>query len=220
MIKIINASKFFKLDNGQRHYIFRNLTFTFPENKNIGILGLNGAGKSTILRILGGIEKLNEGKIETNKTFSWVVGLTGGFQGNLSALDNIKFVYRLYGICEKEIQKKINFVKNFADIGEYFFQPMENYSSGMRSRVAFGLSLSMDFDYYLIDEITSVGDSQFKEKSKKLYKEVLKTRNVIMVSHNLEEIKEICDIIIILEKGNLKIFEDKLEGLEYYKKLK
>ena len=216
MIKLDNITKFYVLSGGQRHYIFRNFSFEFPDNCSIGLMGRNGAGKSTLMNMLSGAEVPNKGRIITNKRISWPLGLNGGFQGSLTARDMTAFVARVYGFRGTKLKEKIHFVQEFAEIGKFFDEPMANYSAGMRSRIGFGLSMAFDFDYYLIDEAGAVGDPAFAKKSKKLYEEKLSKSNVIMVSHNVDEIKQWCDKIILLRDGNVDVFDDVDEGIAAY----
>ncbi|CAM2957061.1 ABC transporter ATP-binding protein [Helicobacter burdigaliensis] len=216
MIKLINVSKSYPLSNGSRHYIFRNFSFTFPENCSIGLMGRNGAGKSTLMKLLSGTELPDRGKIITNKKLSWPLGLGGAFQHTLSARDNVKFVARVYGYKGEALREKVQFVEDFAEIGKFFDEPMNTYSSGMSARISFGLSMAFDFDYYLIDEAGAVGDPKFKQKSIKLYKERLSQSKVIMVSHSVSEIKQWCDKIILLNNGEITIYDDVDEGIKAY----
>lgn len=219
MIKLENITKSYPLSDGGRHHVFKNFSFTFPENHSIGLLGPNGAGKSTLMRILGGIDLPDSGKVITDKTISWPVGLAGGMQGSLSARDNVKFICRVYGLNKDEIREKVAYVEEFAEIGKYFDEPIKSYSSGMRSRVAFGLSMAFDFDYYLIDEIGAVGDAQFKVKSKAVYEKKLSTSNVIMVSHNMQEIRTYCDYVVVVYNGEANVYEDIEEGIAVYQQI-
>lgn len=219
MIVLDRITKSYPLTHG-RHYVFRDLSFTFPENSSIAILGPNGAGKSTLMRILGGIDTPDSGKVITDKTISWPLGLSGGFQGSLSARDNVKFVCRVYGYSGEALREKVRFVEEFAEIGKYFDQPMKSFSSGMRSRVGFGLSMAFDFDYYLIDEAGAVGDPKFKEKSKAMYDEKKKNANVILVTHNMSEVRELCDHAIIVKDGQADVFDDIEEAIAHYQGVK
>lgn len=216
MIKLINLTKSYPLFNGQRHYIFRDFTFEFPENCSIGLMGYNGAGKSTLINLLSGAELPDSGKVVTNKKISWPLGLNGAFQGSLTARDNVKFVARVYGYKGEKLKEKIKFVEEFAELGKFFNEPMKTYSSGMKARIAFGLSMAFDFDYYLIDEAGAVGDPKFREKSIKLYREKLSQSKVIMVSHNIAEIKQWCDKIIFMENGKITVYDDIEEGIAVY----
>lgn len=216
MIVLENLTKSYKLENGNRHYVFKNLSFEFPANCSIGLIGPNGAGKSTLMRILGGMDIADSGRVRTDKTISWPVGLSGGFQGSLSARDNVKFVSRIYGHDGEAMREKVAFVEEFAEIGKFFDEPVKTFSSGMRSRVAFGLSMAFDFDYYLIDEAGAVGDAKFKKKSDAIYKEKLQNSKVIMVSHNMRDIEQWCDKVVLVENGGATVFEDVKEGIAAY----
>ncbi|ARQ98459.1 Capsular polysaccharide ABC transporter, ATP-binding protein KpsT [Campylobacter devanensis] len=219
MIKLDNLTKFYPLSNGDKHFVFREFTFTFPDDCSIGLIGRNGAGKSTLMRLLSGADIPNAGRVITDKKISWPVGLAGGFQSSLSARDNVKFVARVYGYRGEALEEKVRYIEEFAEIGKYFDEPMNTYSSGMRSRIGFGLSMAFDFDYYLIDEAGAVGDAKFKKKSDAIYKEKLSNSKVIMVSHNMAEIKQWCDKIILVNSGMTTVYDDVDEGIEMYKRI-
>ena len=165
MIELQNVTKYFRTTKGKK-YILKDVSFSIPSDVNVGILGRNGAGKSTLMKMLGQIEFPNHGKIISDKTFSWVMGVGGGFQNNMTGRANVKFVCRIYGKSKEEIDRSIEFVKEFSELEDYFEMPIRTYSSGMKSRLTFGLSLAFDFDYLLIDETLSVGDARFRKKSK------------------------------------------------------
>lgn len=219
MIKLDNITRFYLLTDGSKHFVFKDFTFEFPDNCSIGIMGRNGAGKSTLMRLLSGSDLPNRGKVITDKRISWPVGLSGGFQHSLSARDNVKFIARVYGYKGEALREKVRYIEEFAEIGKFFDEPMNTYSSGMRSRIGFGLSMAFDFDYYLIDEAGAVGDPSFRKKSEKIYKEKLANSKIIMVSHNIAEIKQWCDKIILVGNGEAKVYDDVDEGLEAYKGL-
>jgi capsular polysaccharide transport system ATP-binding protein len=219
MIKLDNLTKFYPLSNGDKHFVFREFTFTFPDDCSIGLIGRNGAGKSTLMRLLSGADIPNAGRVITDKKISWPVGLAGGFQHALSARDNVKFVARVYGYKGEALKEKVRYIEEFAEIGKYFDEPMNTYSSGMRSRIGFGLSMAFDFDYYLIDEAGAVGDAKFKKKSDAVYKEKLSNSKVIMVSHNMAEIKQWCDKVILVNSGMTTVYDDVDEGIEMYKRI-
>ncbi|EJN3623927.1 ABC transporter ATP-binding protein [Escherichia coli] len=200
MIKIENLTKSYRTPTG-RHYVFKDLNIELPSGKSIAFIGRNGAGKSTLLRMIGGIDRPDSGKIITNKTISWPVGLAGGFQGSLTGRENVKFVARLYA-KQEELKEKIEFVEEFAELGKYFDMPIKTYSSGMRSRLGFGLSMAFKFDYYIVDEVTAVGDARFKEKCAHYFKERHKESSFLMVSHSLNSLKEYCDIVIYIKRFN------------------
>lgn len=216
MFSIRNLTKSYITPSG-RKYIFRDVSIDLPEGKNIGLMGRNGAGKSTLMRLLSGTDSPDSGQIVTDKRISWPVGLSGGFQGSLSGKENVKFVCRIYGFSGEAMRSKVAYVKNFAEIGHWFNEPVRTYSSGMRSRLAFGLSMAFDFDYYLIDEVLAVGDSHFREKCKQVFKEKLVRSNIMLVTHSTSEISKLCNVVVLIENGNIKIYDDVAAGIAAYK---
>ena len=215
MIELKSVTKYFKTTHG-RKYILKDMSIVIPSEHNIGILGRNGTGKSTIMRMLGQIEFPNEGSISSPKSFSWPLGLSGGFVGNMSGKANIKFVCRLYGKSRKEMEKIIKSVEDFAELDDYFYMPIKTYSSGMKSRLAFGLSLSFDFDYLLIDETLSVGDAKFRKKSKEALLKKIETCNVLLVSHDMGTLRDICDAGIVVNKGKMEYFDNINDAIKKY----
>jgi len=215
MIELRNITKSYRLENGERRYIFRDLNFSFPDGANIGLIGRNGAGKSTLLRIIGGIDIPDRGQVITDKSISWPVGL-GGLHGALTGRDIVKFVCRIYGTTHEEMLEKVGYVEDFAEIGEYFDQPIKSYSSGMRAKVNFGTSLAFDFDYYLMDEVGAVGDAAFKEKSRKALQERIAKSRVIMVSHSMSSIAKQCDVVVLVQDGKAILYENVKEGIKAY----
>ena len=215
MIELINASKYYPTPYG-RHYIFRNVSLKLPRNKNIAIIGPNGAGKSTLLRLLAGGDIPNEGKIVRTGRISWPLGLTPGLQNALSGVENARFAGRIYGMNSGEIKDAIERIRQIADIGKFFDLPVENYSSGMRQRVSFAVSMAMEFDYYLFDEIGAGGDSSFKAKTKAMIGDRLSKANFILTTHDFEDVTELCQAVIVLGGGQLRYFEDVTEALKVY----
>lgn len=218
MIELINLTKYYPTLNG-RYYVFRDLNFTFPDGVSIGLMGRNGAGKSTLMRIMGGLERPNQGEVRTNQTISWPVGLSSAMQGSLSARDNVRFVCRLYGVSPEQVKDKVAFVEDFAELGKFFDMPMKTYSSGMRGRVSFGLSLAFDFDYYLVDEGMATGDPIFRRKAQALFSQKIANANLILVSHNTKDILDLCNRVVVLEDGQATLFEDVQEGLQVYQNM-
>jgi len=206
MIKVKNLTKSF-FYQGRKTTIFRDLNFTISTGESIAILGANGAGKSTLLRILGGIDLPDSGTIESDVSLSWPVGLVGGFQGSLTGRENVIFVSRIYA-DKREVADKVRYVEDFAELGVYFDRPFKTYSSGMRSRVTFGLSMAFNFDVYLIDEVTAAGDQRFREKSKKILLDRRRTSDFLMVDHNLWGLKLHCDRAFILDGGKIEEYTD------------
>lgn len=215
MIEIRNITKSFMTPKG-RHYLFKDLNLTIEDKQSVGLLGRNGAGKSTLLNIICGLDKPDLGEVFTNSTISWPVGVAGGFQGSLTGRQNVLFVCRLYS-SGPYIDEKVRFVQEFADLGRYFDMPVKSYSSGMRSRLTFGLSLAFDFDYYMVDETGAVGDAAFRERSEQILKARREQSGFLMVSHNLGEIERNCDIGIVLMNQTAKVFHDTKEAVEVYK---
>jgi capsular polysaccharide transport system ATP-binding protein len=216
MITLRGLTKSYRTSSG-RHYVFRDLNLTFPAGKSVGIIGHNGAGKSTLLRVIGGIDRPDRGLVDTKHSISWPVGLAGGFQGSMTGRENCKFVCRLYAE-EAEIPSKLAFVQDFADIGKYFDMPVKTYSSGMRSRLSFGLSMAFDFDYYLIDEIAAVGDANFKKKSADILRQKRERSNFLMVSHDFGAIKKYCNLALLIGRGQVHLYGNIDEAVRAYQK--
>ncbi len=217
MIELKNVTKYFRTNVGKK-YILKDVTLTLPDG-NIGILGRNGAGKSTLMRMLGKIEFPNEGSIYSDNSFSWPLGLGGGFVGSMTGRANVKFVCNLYGKSQEERKKIIEYVQTFSELGDYFDMPIKTYSSGMKGRLGFGLSLSFDFDYMIIDETLSVGDARFKTKAKEALKKKIETCHVILVSHDMKTLSEMCQTGLLVHKGQLHFFEDINEGIKRYNEI-
>lgn len=218
MIELRNVTKSYRTNSG-RQYVFRNLSFVIPDNRNIALIGRNGAGKSTLMRLLGGLDTPDSGKVISQKSISWPVGLSGGFQGSLTGRQNVKFICRVYGAEGELMRQKVDFVEKFAEIGKYFDHPVKTYSSGMRARVAFGLSLAFDFDYYLVDEAMSVGDAHFKAKAIAAFKERIDRARIILVTHSMGQVRKMCDYVMLVDNGRVCPFDDVEEGISAYMKL-
>lgn len=217
MIHVDKITKSYMTLNG-RKVVFRDLSFEVLEDVNIGLIGRNGAGKTTLMRLLSIVDLPDSGTITTRGRLSWPVGLRGGMQKNLTGRDNVKFVCRIQGIRRSGMQEKIRYVQEFAEIGEYFDQPVSTYSSGMQARLAFGTSMAFDFDYYLIDEVMAVGDATFKRKSRKVFNERLQSSKVILVSHNMQLIKKMCDVVVHLDRGHATVYRNVRKGIAAYQK--
>ncbi|MEZ9657978.1 ABC transporter ATP-binding protein [Vibrio sp. 10N.261.52.F3] len=216
MIKLSNLTKYYPSELGNQ-YVFEELNFTFPKGHNVALLGSNGAGKSTLFRIIAGSEYPNSGKVITDMAISWPVALATGIHSQMTGRENTRFIGRVNGVADlDEYEDK---VRAFADLGIKYDLPVKSYSSGMRSRLTFGCCIAIDFDVYLIDEATSVGDQKFRKKAKQALLDKSKSANVIMVSHDIKEIQEFCNSAIILHKGNLTFYDDLDEALAVYKEL-
>ncbi len=216
MIKLNNITKFYPSKLGDQ-YIFKDLSFEIPSGHNIAILGSNGAGKSTLFRLLAGSEYPNKGSVETDLNVSWPVALTTGIHGQMTGSENTRFIGMINGVADLNLYEKR--VSDFAQLGSKFFLPVKTYSSGMRPRLAFACSMGIDFDVYLIDEVTSVGDAKFRKKTKQALTEKSKNANVIMVSHEMDELRHFCDSAIVLHKGKLIFYNDLEQGIKHYQAL-
>lgn len=196
-------------------WVLKGIDFTIPRNVSVGIVGRNGAGKSTLLRLIGGMDAPDKGQITHHCRVSWPIGLGGGFQGSMTGRQNVKFVARIHGGNDR-IPELIQKVQDFAEIGKAFDQPVKTYSSGMRSRLAFGLSLAFDFDVYLSDEATAVGDKAFKEKATKAFRDRVGQASIIMVSHQEGMLKDLCQAGVLLENGNATWFDNINDAIKQY----
>jgi capsular polysaccharide transport system ATP-binding protein len=215
MIRLDNVTKYYDV-KGVRKYILRDVCLSIPPKINVGVLGRNGAGKSTLLRILGGIDFPNKGRIVSEKNFSWPLGLAGGVQGSLTGRQNARFICRVYAKCEAELLRTLEFVHDFSELGSYFDMPVKTYSSGMRARLGFSLSLAFDFEYYLIDETLSVGDHKFRQKCTQALEDLNKRSNFLLVSHNMQILQNMCQSGIVLQNGQLTYFEDIKDAVRTY----
>ena len=215
MIILNNVCKEYPIKRGKR-LVLDNINFTLEKGEKIGILGRNGAGKSTLVRLLGGVEQPTSGEILKNMTISWPIAFTGAFQGSLTGADNVRFVSRIYNT---DYQKAMATVESFAELGKYLYEPIKVYSSGMRARLAFAISLAIEFDCYLIDEVLSVGDANFHRKCEIELFEKRADRAMIIVSHELHNIKQYCNKSAILQEGRMTVYDDIDTSLEIYKNL-
>jgi capsular polysaccharide transport system ATP-binding protein len=198
-------------------WVLKDVNFTIPRGISVGLVGRNGAGKSTLLRLLGGMDSADKGSITQHCKVSWPIGLGGGFQGSMTGRQNVKFVARIHG-GEQRIAQIIDFVQDFAEIGKAFDQPVKTYSSGMRSRLAFGLSLAFDFDVYLSDEATSVGDASFKAKATQAFRDRIGSASLIMVSHSTGILKDLCQAGIWLHQGRAIWYDNLDDAINDYHK--
>ena len=218
MIALHHVTKSYPTPHG-RKYVLDDVTQTIPPDVNVGILGRNGAGKSTLLRMLGGIDFPDSGHIVSDASFSWPMGLAGGFQGSMTGRQNVMFVCRIYGKSGYEIERAIESVREFSELGDYFDMPIKTYSSGMKSRLSFGLSLVFDFDYLIIDETLSVGDREFQEKSKAALRKKIETCRILLVSHSMPVLRELCDVGIVVHDGTVSYFDDIAQAIAMYNNL-
>jgi len=196
--------------------ILREFSGEFPRGRNIGLLGLNGAGKSTMLRLIAGTEYPDRGIIKRNVRVSFPLGFTGSFKSTLSGRENCRFVARIYGFDVRRVER---FVEEFAQLGKYFEMPLATYSSGMRARISFGLSMALDFECYLIDEGLSVGDSTFKARATAMFAAKREKASLIVVSHSASTIRRYCDMGAVLGHGELQLYDNLEDAIAEYQRL-
>jgi capsular polysaccharide transport system ATP-binding protein len=207
-----NLVKVYPSAGGARR-VLDGVSFSVAKGEKLAILGRNGAGKSTLVRILAGIEQPTTGKVVRDMSISWPLGLAGGFSGSMTGYDCGRFVSRIYG---QEWQHIRDFLEEFSELGRYLAMPIKTYSTGMRARLAFGISLAVNFDCYLIDEIIAVGDRRFQKKSFDELFGKRKNNAMIIVSHNFEVIQEFCSGVLVLKDGRARIFQDKRQAFDIY----
>lgn len=212
MIQLCNLTKEFVLD-GRRKVIADGINFTFPTGASVALLGRNGAGKSCLLRMIAGTMDPTSGEIRSTGTVSWPVGFAGSFHADLTGAQNARFIARIYGVDTDSLLK---FVEDFAGLGVHFHLPFRTYSSGMRSRLAFGVSMAIDFDTYLVDEITAVGDAAFKQKSSEVFRARLKRSGAVIVTHSMGMVQDLCDGVAVLENGKLFYYENVENGIAHH----
>lgn len=214
MISVKNVSKRYKTNNGWKT-VLKDVSFELKKGEKIGILGRNGAGKSTLIRLMSGVEPPTTGQIDRKMSISWPLAFSGAFQGSLTGIDNLRFVSRIYGADFDYVK---SFTEEFSELGEYLYEPVKSYSSGMKARLAFALSLSIEFDCYLIDEVIAVGDARFAAKCKYELFEKRQDRSLILVSHTPSSIKEYCDSAMVLEEGIMHRFDTIDNAYNFYNK--
>lgn len=203
MITLENVSKRYKVRDGHK-IILEDANVVLPA-QNIALLGANGAGKSTVLRMISGAERPDEGRIICNRRVSFPLGFSGSFNGSMTGIENALFTARIYG---EETEAVINYVKEFSELGEHLYMPVQTYSSGMRARLAFGISLAINFELYLVDEITAVGDARFRDRSREAFRGKLGNANLLMVSHNISSLRDYCDVGAVIEGGEIVFYDD------------
>lgn len=214
MVRFENLTKTFSL-RGRKKTVADNINITFPTGVSVGLLGRNGAGKSTLLEMISGTISPTRGRIISSGSISWPVGFAGSFHGELTGAQNVRFVARIYGV---DTEALVEYVKDFADLEQHYNLPFRTYSAGMRSRLAFGTSMGIHFDTYLVDEVSAVGDAAFKKKSNDVFTHRLKNSGAIVVSHSMGMIRDQCQAGAVLEDGNLTYYEDLNEAIAQHEK--
>ncbi|GFM31467.1 ABC transporter ATP-binding protein [Novosphingobium sp. PY1] len=212
MIVCSNVYKTYKLGGGSKR-VLQDVNLVVERGDRVALLGRNGAGKSTLIKLLGGVEMPTSGKIYRHMSLSWPLGFAGGFQGSLTGYDNARFIARIYNRDYKEMRA---FVEDFTELGRQLRMPVKTYSSGMRARLAFALSLAIEFDCYLIDEIILVGDQNFQRKCHFELFEKRADRSMILASHSTDIVREYCNRAVIIDKGQATSYENVNEAVEIY----
>lgn len=213
MIRLDGVNKSYRTRIG-RKVVLRDVSAVFPQGWNIGVLGANGAGKSTLIRLLAGAEWPDSGNIVRHGRVSFPLGFGGSFSPFLSGRENVVFIARVYGLDPKKV---VAYVADFSELGEYMDMPLVTYSAGMRAKLAFGVCLAIEFDVYLIDEITAVGDASFQVRCREAFEDRMKRADIIMVSHDFHTIRSYCDTGAILAGGELLIYDDVEEAIADYR---
>jgi capsular polysaccharide transport system ATP-binding protein len=215
---MIQFDQVFKFYRTERHtkIILDHVSTVFESGWSYGLLGVNGAGKSTSLKLMAGIELPNAGRVRRSSRISWPLGFATGLHPLMSGRENVKFVARAYG---EDVRKTIRFVEEFSEIGDYLDAPVKTYSSGMTARLAFGLSMAIEFECYLIDEITAVGDARFQARCKAAFDKRRENSDLIMVSHHMQTIKEYCDRCGVIVDGQILMFDSVDKAVEVYNRL-
>ncbi len=212
MIELENITKVYRTRKGPRR-VLDDVSLTINRGDRIGVLGPNGAGKSTLVRIIAGAEEPTRGVVRRGMSISWPLGFVGGFQTTLTGYDNLKFIARVYG---KEVKELFPYVADFSELGHYLHEPVRAYSSGMRARLAFAISMAIDFDCLIIDEVIAVGDKRFQEKSRTELLEKRGDRTMVIITHEMHFIHENCNLVYVVRDGKLLRFESIEEGIRFH----
>ena len=216
MIVVDNVYKRYLTQNGPGKWILEGVSLTIPAKCSVGLIGANGAGKSTFLRLIGGIDQPTRGRITRHCSVSWPMGLGSALKGNMTGRQNSKFVCRIHG-HEDDLPERLRAIQSFADIGDAFDEPVDTYSSGMKSRLQFGMSLAFEFDVYISDEVTSTGDANFKKKAAAAFRTLLDRSSLIMVSHSERTLKDFCSAGVWVNKGKVFWFDQIDDALSAYR---
>ncbi len=212
MIVLRNLTKIYRM-RGTRKVVTRGVNAVFPSKVSVGLLGRNGTGKSTLLRMIAGLTAPTSGEVLTDGSVSFPVGIASSAHPDMTGAQNTRFVARLYGADTDEL---LAFVEDFADLGPHFHLPVRSYSSGMKGRLTFGINMGLKFDTYLVDEVTATGDAAFVQKSQDLFLDRIRDAGAVFVSHSTAQVRKLCTAGAILENGALRYFPDVEEAVERY----
>ena len=217
MIQGSSISKDYFINNQKRLQVFNNINFTIERNEKVGFLGLNGSGKSTICKIISQSEPISSGELKISSSISWPIGIYNCLKESLTAIENIRFISIAYGIDSKKISEQIEY---YAELKGFMSNPIKTYSAGMRAKLAFFIAFSIEFDFYICDEITSVGDVSFRKKAQEFFDTIVKDKGLILCSPNSENIKKNVDKVYVVYNGGLSEKLDVSDGLQFYEKIR
>ena len=214
-LKVDRVTKEYHTHIGVRR-VLDDISFDLGPGEKIGVLGRNGSGKSTLVKLIGGVELPTSGTIHRGMFMSWPIGFTGGVESTMTGAASARFIARVYGRDEKDV---LAFVDDFAELGRQLYIPIEAYSSGMRARLLFALTLAIDFKCFLIDEITAVGDHRFHLKCHDALFTQRRQCAMVLISHDQETIRQYCNRALVLKAGRGRVFEDVELALRIYSTL-
>ncbi len=216
LITLEGVSKCYVRPDGSRYWVYRDVNLELPARKNIGIVGRNGAGKSTLIRLLSGVDTPDRGRVISHASLSPPVGLSSGFSAALTGRENAKFVCRIRGDGREVMKDRLEFVKEFSELGDFFEQPLSTYSSGMRSRLSFAVSMAFDYDCYLLDEVTSAGDQKFRERADAAFKDLVARASIILVSHSMGTLRQWCEAGLYIRNGEIRYYDQISRAIDDY----
>jgi capsular polysaccharide transport system ATP-binding protein len=215
MIRLEKVTKYYPTRTGL-HYVLRSASVEIPSGAQIGVLGRNGSGKSTLMRMLAGVDVPNRGRITKWGSVSWPLGIASGVQGQMTGRENTRFACRIQGLGYDEMDPIIDFVQSFAELGDFFDMPARVYSSGMRARLGFGITMAFDFDFYIIDELSAVGDMAFKEKARKIFQEKRLRSGFVRASHSFSELRAECNSGLVIHDAKIEYWPTIEDAIERY----
>ncbi|MGB7244827.1 MAG: ABC transporter ATP-binding protein [Sulfitobacter sp.] len=214
MISLSNVSKSFHY-RGKTKVVADKISAEFSTGQSIALLGRNGAGKSSLLKMIAGSMRPDSGQIKIDGAISWPVGFAGSFHQDMTGDQNTLFVARVYGVDTRELR---DFVEDFAELGSHFYQPLRSYSAGMKARLAFAVSMGIHFDIYLVDEVSAVGDARFREKSEVVFHDRMRNSGAVVVTHSMAMVRRICDAAAVLENGRLTFYDNINEAILHHER--
>jgi capsular polysaccharide transport system ATP-binding protein len=215
MIHLVNVSKRYQTPAGLKT-VLQPVSMTIPSDRRIGVIGRNGSGKSTLLKIIAGVESPDTGHVVRDCRISWPLGLGGGLHQEQTGIENTAFIARVYGA---DVDAAIRYVRTFSELGDYLRMPVRTYSSGMKAKLNFALSMALDFDCYLVDELTAVGDKTFRQKAQRTFRERAQRAGLLFVSHNDQQVQQFCDIAIVIHQAVIYPFDHVKSAGKFYNEM-